>query len=181
MRRQGRERAAKPASSPFPGERGDGFRRISSRRFLSWFVVLLAGCSPRPEPVPSSAVEPGRPVTVTVFAIRAVPGTSAIDPRLAPVRGQLRTIAPDDSLTLIATRSEPLKPGETLSCDLGDGRSAATTFEKEEAGRIVLLCTFKDGDSLPFSTRVDAPENQLFFYERPLGDGSRALIGVGAR
>lgn len=144
-------------------------------------IALLAGCSPRPGPSPPPDVEPGRPVTVTVFAIRAVPGASAIDPRLAPVRVQLRTIAPDDSLELIATRSEPLKPGETLACDLGDGRSADTTFEKETDGRIVLRCTFKDGDTPPFSTRVDAPENQLFFYERPLGDGSRALIGVGAR
>ncbi|WP_337175457.1 hypothetical protein [Paludisphaera sp.] len=120
-------------------------------------------------------------MTVTVFAIRATPGGSGIDPRLAPVRGQLRSIAPDDGLELIATRSEPLRPGETLTCDLGDGRSADTTFEGEDAGRVLLRCTFKDGDAPPFSTRVDAPENQLFFYERPLGDGSRALIGVGAR
>lgn len=142
-------------------------------------LLGVAGCTTRQEPAPSTGA--GRSVTVTVFAIRATPGGSALDARLSPVRGQLRTIAPDDSLELIATRSEPLKPGETLACDLGDGRSADTTFEEEEAGRIVLRCTFKGGDSPPFSTRVDAPENQLFFYERPLGDGSRALIGVGAR
>ncbi len=119
-------------------------------------------------------------MTVTVFAIRATPG-AGFDPRLAPVRGQLRSIAPDDRLELIATASEPLRPGETLTCELGDDRIAETTFEKDEDGRILLRCVFKDGDAPPFSTRVDAPENQLFFYERPLGDGARALIGVGAR
>lgn len=160
-----------------------GRGRRPTRWLLGLLLVPLVGCGGRPEPEsePAPPVEPGRPVTVTVFAIRATPGATGIDPRLAPVRVQLRSIAPDDGLELIATRSEPLKPGETLSCDLGDGRSADTTFEKEEAGRILLRCAFKDGDSPPFSTLVDAPENQLFFYERPLGDGARALIGVGAR
>jgi hypothetical protein len=166
----------RPFGPPSPEGRGD----ILHRGFLWPFVILLAGCTNHPEPTPPP-VEPGPSVTVTVFAIRARPGVSGVDPRLAPVRGQLRSIAPDDGLELIATLSEPLKPGETLSCDLGDGRVADTTFEKEEAGRVILRCEFKDGDSPPFSTRVDAPENQLFFYERPLADGSRALIGVGAR
>jgi hypothetical protein len=118
---------------------------------------------------------------VTVFAIEAEPGSSAIDPRLTSVRVQLRKILPDHGFRLIESRSERLAPGATLACDLGGGRVAETTLESDAEGRITFRCTFQEGDAPPFQTVVDAPENQLFFYERSLRDGTRILIGVGAR
>ncbi|WP_206107741.1 hypothetical protein [Paludisphaera rhizosphaerae] len=120
---------------------------------------------------------------VTVFAIKATPNASAIDPRLSEVRDQLRKVLPNHGFELIATRSERLQPGETLPCDLGEDRVAETTYESAEAGRISFLCSFREGpsDAPAYTTHVDAPENQLFFYERSLRDGSRVLIGVGAR
>ncbi|AMV35965.1 hypothetical protein [Planctomyces sp. SH-PL62] len=155
---------------------------------LLW--LLVSGCSPRssspepaPEPAPTgvavSSVEAAR--QVTVFAIKAEPGESAIDPRLTSVRVQLRKVLPDHGFELIVSRSERLSPGETLACDLGGGRVAETTLESDDAGRVTLRCSFQEGDAPPFVTVVDAPENQLFFYERSLRDGSRVLIGVGAR
>ncbi|MDG3007406.1 hypothetical protein [Paludisphaera mucosa] len=155
---------------------------------LAAILVLASGCSQRPpspgaDPVPPPivAVSPEDARQVTVFAIKAVPGSSTIDPRLSTVRTQLRKILPDHGFELIVSLSERLNPGATLTCDLGGGRLADTTFEKDESGRVTLRCTFKDGDAPPFSTLVDAPENQLFFYERALRDGTRVLIGVGAR
>lgn len=147
-------------------------------------LLSLAGCTPGPEsaPEPLPAVSASSvPRQVTVFAIKAIPGGSTVDPQLSPVRAQLRKILPDHGFELILSRSERLEPGQALDCDLGAGRVAETIYEGDEAGRVSLRCSFKDGDSPPFSTRVDAPENQLFFYERTLRDGSRVLIGVGAR
>jgi len=120
---------------------------------------------------------------VTVFAIRATPTPGEVDPRLSSVRVQLRKMLPDHGFQLIEARSRGLVPGETLTCDLGDGREALTTLvsHAEDGDRVQLHCRLIDGDAPPFSTLVDAPENQLFFYERTLRDGTLVLIGVGAR
>ncbi|WP_165071211.1 hypothetical protein [Paludisphaera rhizosphaerae] len=148
-------------------------------------LLLFAGCERPSQPTPSSPqfVATGQPMQVTVFAIKATPNASAIDPRLSEVRDQLRKVLPNHGFELIATRSERLQPGETLPCDLGEDRVAETTYESAEAGRISFLCSFREGpsDAPAYTTHVDAPENQLFFYERSLRDGSRVLIGVGAR
>ena len=44
-----------------------------------------------------------------------------------------------------------------------------------------LRCTLSQQGTKEFSTLVKTPINQLFFYQRSLKDGSRVLIGVGAR
>lgn len=128
--------------------------------------------------------DPGAPRQVTVFAIRALPGQSKIDPRLSSVKAQLRKILPDHGFELLAVESGPLGPGESLTCDLGRGWRAETTLlpaSPDDFGRVRLRCELIEGSVARFSTQVDAPENQLFFYERALHDGMRVLIGVGAR
>jgi len=155
--------------------------------FIVAALLFAAGCERRPEASPSPPSSPvvakGPAMQVTVFAIKAVPGTSAIDPNLNEVRERLRKVLPNHGFELIATRSERLQPGETLTCDLGEGHVAETTYESADAGRVSFLCSFREDRSndASDSTHVDAPENQLFFYERSLRDGSRVLIGVGAR
>ena len=72
----------------------------------------------------------------------------------------------------------------TLLCRLGRGWRARTTLgipSPDDFGRVRLRCELLEADETRFSTDVDAPENQLFFYERDLGEGGRVLIGVGAR
>lgn len=120
---------------------------------------------------------------VTVFAIRATDDAGSVDPRLSSVRVQLRRMLPDHGFQLIEARSQRLGPGETLICDLGEGREAQTTLvtHLEDADRVQFQCRLIDGDAPVYSTLVDAPENQLFFYERSLSDGTLVLIGVGAR
>jgi hypothetical protein len=138
-----------------------------------------------PSPAPSaSADEPGEARQVTVFAIRVLPGESTIDPRLLSVKAQLRKILPEHGFELLEVQTGRLDPGETLKCDLGRGWRAKTTLmppSADDFGRVRLRCELVDGDEPRFSTLVDAPENQLFFYERTLRDGMRVLIGVGAR
>ncbi|APW61449.1 hypothetical protein [Paludisphaera borealis] len=145
-----------------------------------------ASSAPVSAPVepPSPAPPLGAARQVTVFAIRAVPGESAIDPRLSSVKAQLRKVLPDHGFELLEVQTGRLDPGEFLKCDLGRGWLAKTTLEPPSAddfGRVRLRCELIDGDKPRFSTLVDAPENQLFFYERALRDGMHVLIGVGAR
>jgi hypothetical protein len=137
-----------------------------------------------PSPSPAAVGDVGDPPQVTVFAIRALPGVSAIDPRLSTVRAQLRKVLPDHGFELIESKSRPLVPGQSLTCDLGRGWRARTTLgipSPDDFGRVRLRCELLEGDETRFSTDVDAPENQLFFYEHDLGEGGRVLIGVGAR
>jgi hypothetical protein len=137
-----------------------------------------------PAPVPIVDDETTAPRQVTVFAIQAKPGASKIDPRLSSVKAQLRKILPDHGFELLEVQSGPLAPGESLACDLGQGWRAETTLlppSPDEFGRVRLRCKLIEGAEPRFSTEVDAPENQLFFYERELHKGMRVLIGVGAR
>lgn len=135
--------------------------------------------------VPAEVIDDAaEPRQVTVFAIRATRGESKIDPRLSSVKAQLRKTLPDHGFELLEVQSGPLVPGESLTCDLGRGWRAVTTMlppSPDDFGRVRLRCELIDGAEPHFSTVVDAPENQLFFYERELRDGTRVLIGVGAR
>lgn len=156
-------------------------------------LILARGARPTtegnhssPEAVAGPAADEAEPAEarqVTVFAIRATPTPGEVDPRLSSVRVQLRKMLPDHGFQLIEARSRGLVPGETLTCDLGEGREALTTLvsHAEDGDRVQFRCRLLDGDAPPFSTLVDAPENQLFFYERTLRDGTLVLIGVGAR
>lgn len=158
-------------------------------------LLILARGAPLPaeikaEPIAAPAPEPkleeadwGALRQVTVFAIRATDDAGSVDPRLSSVRVQLRKMLPDHGFQLIEARSQRLGPGETLTCDLGEGREAQTTLiaHAEDADRVQFQCRLVDGDAPVYSTVVDAPENQLFFYERSLSDGTLVLIGVGAR
>ena len=70
-----------------------------------------------------------------------------------------------------------------MTCDLGNGYKAETILVRplDENGKVQLRCNLSQQGTKEFSTLVKTPINQLFFYERSLKDGSRVLIGVGAR
>jgi hypothetical protein len=120
---------------------------------------------------------------VTLFGIVATPGSRAIDPKLASVSGQLRRLLPDHGFRLLDVRTKRLRPGQSVACELGDGFVAETSLVKvlDANGKIQLRCELRWNDQQQFATLVTTPPNQLFFCEKRLNDGSRILIGVGAR
>jgi hypothetical protein len=120
---------------------------------------------------------------VTLFGIVATPGSRAIDPKLASVSGQLRRLLPDHGFRLLDVRSKRLQPGQSVACKLGDGFVAETSLVKvlDANGKIQLRCELRWNDQQQFATLVTTPPNQLFFCEKRLNDGSRMLIGIGAR
>ena len=120
---------------------------------------------------------------VTVFAILATKDRQAVDPRLASVQAQLRKALPGHGFKLLDVESKRLEATQSVTCDLGNGFKAETVLVRplDENGKVQLRCNLSQKGTLEFSTLVKTPINQLFFYERLLKDGSRVLIGVGAR
>jgi hypothetical protein len=120
---------------------------------------------------------------VTVFAILATADPAAIDPRLAGVETQLRKVMPDHGFKLLDVQSKRIEAKQAVSCDLGNGYKARTELVRplDENGKVELRCSLALKSEPVFSALVRTPPNQLFFYERALKDGSRVLIGVGAR
>ena len=93
-------------------------------------------------------------------------------------------LLPHHGFKLLDAQSERIETGESVTCDLGNGYTAETSLVRpvDENGKVELRCELVRNRSRQFATQVKAPLNQLFFRERPfLDDGSKLLIGVGAR
>jgi hypothetical protein len=141
----------------------------------------LVAQAPLGRELKSSADESAR--QVTVFAILATNDPGAIDPRLASVQAQLRKVLPSHGFKLLDVESKRIEAAGNVTCKLGNGYKAETILVRplDENGKVQLRCVLSQNGTKEFSTLVKTPINQLFFYERLLKDGSRVLIGVGAR
>jgi hypothetical protein len=136
---------------------------------------------PSPPDLKSTADEKAR--QVTLFAIRAIPGSSELDPRLETIQNQLRRVLPGHGFRLLDVQSKRLEVGQSVTCEVGNGTKAETTLVRpfDEDGKVQLRCSLLQKGTKEFSALFKTPANQLFFYERLLGDGARVLIGVAAR
>jgi hypothetical protein len=120
---------------------------------------------------------------VTVFGVLATPDGKTLDPRLSSVHKQLENLLPKNGFRLLDARSERIVDGEAVTCNLENGYSLTTTLVKslDENGKVELRCELLHEKQSDFSTLVKTPVSQLFFCQRSLNDGSKLLIGVGAR
>jgi hypothetical protein len=121
---------------------------------------------------------------VTVFAVIAKSGGKGADSKLAVIKPQLERLLPGHSFKVLDIQSKRLIAGEMLECNLGNGGYISRTSlvkPDDENGKVGLRCELFLGKARQFSTEVKTPPNQLFFCERSLSDGSRLLIGIGAR
>jgi len=129
-------------------------------------------------------VEPADDMQVTVFAINATPGSNKqVDSKLSTIKTQLDKLMPQHGFKLLDVQSKRIVPGESVACDLRNGYTTQISLvgPVDENGKVPLRCELFLNQSREFSTLVKTPLNQLFFCERELQDGSRLLIGVGAR
>lgn len=144
--------------------------------------VTVAPSEPLSPPnLKSTADEKAR--QVTLFAIRAIPGSKELDPRLETVQGQLRKALPGFGFRLLDGQSKRIETSQSVTCNLGNGYTAEAILVGpfDENGKVQLRCSVSQKGTREFSALFKTPANQLFFYERLLGDGTRVLIGVGAR
>jgi hypothetical protein len=124
------------------------------------------------------------PQQVTVVAIMAIPGSKAIDSKLASIKTQLDRLQPGHGFKLLNAQSKSLVSSDSVAVDLGNGYTAETWLVRptDENGKVHFRCELSLNRTLQLSATVKVPLNQLFFVERPLlDDGSKLLLGVGAR
>ncbi|MBX6315946.1 MAG: hypothetical protein IRY99_23985 [Isosphaeraceae bacterium] len=139
------------------------------------------GESPRSSKPPASLVEESR--QVTIFGVLASPDDRTIDPDLKGVAPQLRKLHPGHGFKLLGAKNRRLAPGQTVTCDLGDGVMAKTELVEvlDAKGKVRLRFALDAAGKTKFETTVTTPPNQLFFCDKELTDKSRLVIGVGAR
>lgn len=145
---------------------------------LSLALLVLGNhtAAARPEAAPGDARQ------VTVFGIVADPNLDTIDPKLAQIADQLQRLRPGHGFRLWGVKSDRLATGASVSCPLRNGLSVDVTLAGlTDAGKVRLGVTLRQDGHPQFRTTVTSPPNQLFFCERPLPDGARLLIGIGAR
>lgn len=132
--------------------------------------------------LPSRAQTPAER-QVTLFGIIAVPGSNAIDPKLETIAPQLRKLLPGYGFKLLETRSERLATGGTIKCDMKNGFVAQSQLTQwvDPNGKVQLRFTLNYMGIPHLTTVVISPPNQLSFCEKRLPDGSRLLVGIGAR
>lgn len=120
---------------------------------------------------------------VTLFGIIATPNNPMIDPKLKSIAPQLRKLLPDHGFKLLDVQSRRLVSGQSVQCKLGGGFVASTTLVTplDEDGKVELQCEIVQNNLPQLGTLVATPPNQLFFCDKMLENGSRLLIGVGAR
>lgn len=121
---------------------------------------------------------------VTVFAIVATPGGKSVDTNLSSIQPQLNRLLPRHGFKLLDVQSAPIVAGESVDSKLGHGYTAQVSMVRpiDENGKVQLRCEILLDGTLQFAASVRTPPNQLFFCERPfLTDGSKLLLGVGAR
>jgi hypothetical protein len=139
---------------------------------------LLAGAGPGAAP---DGDEPQR--QVTLWGIVASAQDPTVDPRLIAITPQLRRLMPDHGYWLRGVKSQRVAPGGTVTCEVGPDLIAEAKLAPgpEAGGKVRIQFTLRRKDRVEFATEVVTSANQPFFCDRPLPDGTRLLIGVGAR
>src|SRR5436309_744490 len=151
-----------------------------SRPMLGWGLAALVLAGLAAERVQAQVPESRQ---VTLFGIVATPGNPTIDPDLASVAAQLRKLLPGHGFKLLGAKSERLTAGESFACDLGNGFVAETELVhvRDRNGKVQLRFELELNKEPQLATTVTTPPNQLFFCDKKLPNGSRLVIGVGAR
>jgi hypothetical protein len=145
-------------------------------------VLALVLLQRTPAPARGQGLDPSAR-QVTLFGVIASPFDPAVDPKLAKIAPQLRKVLPNHGFKLLAVQSKRLTAGQTVTCPLDDGFTAAATLNvpADENGKVQLRCAVLLNQAVQLESLVTTPPNQLFFCEKALPNGTRLLVGIGAR
>ena len=150
-------------------------------RVLILAMILGSGAAPGSV----MAFQQGAPARqVVVFGVVAKPGSSEMDPKIAPVvQAQLRRLLPNHGFKMIKIKGDRITAGKAVKCDLGDGlvASASLTVPLDPNGKVQMRFDLSLDDLPQFQTIVTTPPDQFNFFDKGMPDGNRLLVGVGAR
>ncbi len=120
---------------------------------------------------------------VTLFGVIASPYDTAVDPKLEKILPQLRKLLPNHGFKLLDVQSKRLTAGQTVTCDLEQGFTTTATLIQpvDDNGKVQLRCAVLQNQTVVLESLVTTPPNQLFFCEKSLPNGTRLLVGIGAR
>ena len=156
--------------------------RPPGRSFLPLAVLCALGLALA---LPSTAQQASATSRqVTLFGIHATPGGNAIDPKLKKIEPQLKKLFPGHSFSLVKVESKRLTVGQAVTCTMkntGFVAGAELSSVLDSDGNVQMKFALELDGQTEFSTLVRTPPNQLFFCDKTLPDGSRLLIGLGAR
>lgn len=162
-----------------------GLRPIAAAWALGFGLIGDAGLAQSPAPTPPPAPAVAKPARqVTLFGVMATPGTTGVaDPKLSAVLPQLRRLLPHHKFRLVEIASDRAVAGQTVRCDLGDGFVATSEMvaAQDSNGRVQMRFRLAKGKESLYQTLLVTPPDQVFFCENPLPDGSKLLVGLGAR
>ena len=157
--------------------------RFGLLAILAWMVCLSAAATP--ESARASFPWQGPPGRqVVVFGVLAMPESTEMDPKIAPVvQAQLRKLLPDHGFRLIKIKSERLIANGQVKCDLGNDFAANARLIKptDPNGKILMQVELMYQEESQFQTTVTTPPDQFNFFDKSLNNGNHMLIGVGAR
>lgn len=155
-----------------------------------WFALLpllIAGFGPAPCAQAQIILPPGATISrqVTLFAIRATPNDPAIDPKLKAIAPQLKRLMPNHGFQLLNVQSHTLRVNQTISCKISDQLVAKADLVNGLGtdGKVQFRFSLQEprsGMALA-TTLISTPPNQLFFCDKVFDDGTKVLIGIGAR
>jgi len=164
-----------------PGPRS--WAKTASRPVRALILAMIFGCGTAPGLV--LAFWQGAPARqVVVFGVVAKPGSSEMDPKIAPVvQAQLRRLLPNHGFKMIKIKGDRATAGKAVKCDLGDGlvASANLMVPLDPNGKVQMRFDLSLDDFPQFQTIVTTPPDQFNFFDKAMPDGNRLLVGVGAR
>jgi hypothetical protein len=158
----------------------------TTRRPIPWCLFLLAVLGllgPSAPEARAQAADLSHSRQVTLFGIVATPHSRTMDRRLKAIEPQLRKLLPGYGFKLLDVQSKRLAPGESVVSDFKNGFVVETelTGVLDANGKVQLSTGLWFQGELQNMTMVATPPNQLFFLDKGLDNGSRLLIGIGAR
>ena len=152
----------------------------------TWMVVtaVVGGGLARPRSSRALAWQGAPARQVVVFGVEATPGSTQMDPKIAPVvQSQLRRLLPDHGFRMIQIKGDRVVANGTVKCDLGAGFTASARLIKpiDPNGKILMNFELMHQEISQFQTNVITPADQFNFFDKALPNGNRLLVGVGAR
>ena len=160
------------------------FQAATARlRGISTLLIVVVGLA-IPAQVDANNWQGAPARQVVVFGVVATPGSTTMDSKIAPVvQAQLRRLLPNHGFQVIKIQSDRVTVNKSVQCVLVNGfvATAHLTNLLDPNGKVQMRFELSHHEVSQFQTIVATPPDQFNFFDKAMPDGTRLLVGVGAR